>query len=222
MVNDFPRTLSLLRQEKRISQRTAAQELGVSQALLSHYENGVREPGLSFVVRAADYYSVSVDFLLGRTMARDGAAILPEELPDMSQARDNTLRGSATALLSKKLMVNSVSMFFDLLGQTGNRPLISEVSFLLNAGFYKVFRLVYHMDKKNSGGVFATPVACFSELCDAQIKLSEGRLRQMAATKDMPEVPDLTMEMLSREYPQLTPSLLAVLHNVSEKIEERG
>ena len=46
MVQDFPRTLSLLRQERRISQRKAAAELQVSQALLSHYENGVREPML--------------------------------------------------------------------------------------------------------------------------------------------------------------------------------
>ena len=88
MVNDFPRTLCLLRQEKKISQRKAAGELGVSQALLSHYENGVREPGLSFVVRAADYYGVSADFLLGRTMARDGGAILAEDLArrDMNDA----------------------------------------------------------------------------------------------------------------------------------------
>ena len=67
MVNDFPRTLSLLRKEKKISQRKAAGDLGVSQALLSHYENGMREPGLEFLVRAADYYGVSADYLLGRT-----------------------------------------------------------------------------------------------------------------------------------------------------------
>ena len=42
---DFSRTLALLRQEKGISQRKAAKELGISQALLSHYENGIREPG---------------------------------------------------------------------------------------------------------------------------------------------------------------------------------
>ena len=38
---DFSRTLALLRQEKGISQRKAAKELGISQALLSHYENGI-------------------------------------------------------------------------------------------------------------------------------------------------------------------------------------
>ena len=65
MSSEFSRTLSLLRQEKGVSQRLAAGELGISQALLSHYENGIREPGLAFVVRACDYYGVSADFILG-------------------------------------------------------------------------------------------------------------------------------------------------------------
>ena len=69
---DFSRTLALLRQEKEISQRKAAADLGISQALLSHYENGVREPGLAFVKKACDYYHVSADYLLGRTLDRDG------------------------------------------------------------------------------------------------------------------------------------------------------
>ena len=81
---DFSRTLSLLRQERGISQRAAAQELGISQALLSHYENGIREPGLNFVVRACDYYAVSADFLLGRTLSRNGTTISTEELYDAS------------------------------------------------------------------------------------------------------------------------------------------
>ena len=72
---EFSRTLSLLRQEKKVSQRAAAQALGISQALLSHYENGIREPGLVFVVKACDYYGVSADFLLGRTLSRDGTTI---------------------------------------------------------------------------------------------------------------------------------------------------
>ena len=65
MKEDFARTLALLRQERGISQRQAANALGVSQALLSHYENGAREPGLDFVCRACDYYGVSADYVLG-------------------------------------------------------------------------------------------------------------------------------------------------------------
>ena len=61
----FARSLAKLRKDKKVSQRTAAAALGVSQALLSHYENGLREPGLEFLVNAGKYYGCSVDRLLG-------------------------------------------------------------------------------------------------------------------------------------------------------------
>ncbi len=67
MERNFPETLSALRKGRNISQRQAAADLGISQALLSHYENGAREPGLSFVCRACDYYGVTADYLLGRS-----------------------------------------------------------------------------------------------------------------------------------------------------------
>ena len=67
MERSFPETLSALRKGRNISQRQAAADLGISQALLSHYENGAREPGLSFVCRACDYYGVTADYLLGRS-----------------------------------------------------------------------------------------------------------------------------------------------------------
>ena len=63
----FSAVLHRLRLEKGLSQRAVAADLGISQALLSHYENGAREPGLAFVCRACDYYGVSADYLLGRT-----------------------------------------------------------------------------------------------------------------------------------------------------------
>ena len=71
---DFCAILARLRKEKGVSQRKAASDLNISQALLSHYENGAREPGLAFVCRACDYYGVTADYILGRTTdAGDGA-----------------------------------------------------------------------------------------------------------------------------------------------------
>ena len=67
MSKTFPEVLSQMRRSRGLSQRQAAAELNISQALLSHYENGAREPGLAFVCRACDYYGVSADYLLGRT-----------------------------------------------------------------------------------------------------------------------------------------------------------
>lgn len=63
---NFSAALSELRRQRNLSQRQVAADLGVSQALLSHYENGLREPRLDFVVKVCDYYDVSADFILGR------------------------------------------------------------------------------------------------------------------------------------------------------------
>ena len=63
----FAKRLSRLRHEAEWSQRRAASDLNVSQALLSHYENGAREPKLEFVVKACNYYGVSADYILGRS-----------------------------------------------------------------------------------------------------------------------------------------------------------
>ena len=127
MATDFSRTLSLLRQEKGISQRKAAGEMGISQALLSHYENGIREPGLAFVVKACDYYHVSADYLLGRTLSRDGAIIGADDLYD-STGEKGTLKGSILATLQKKLVVNTANVLFDLLGKTGSRQAINAAA----------------------------------------------------------------------------------------------
>ena len=85
MPRTFSEAMSALRREQGLSQRKAASELHISQALLSHYENGAREPGLEFVVRACDYYGVSADYLLGRTDEPGGAA-LRERLRSLSQS----------------------------------------------------------------------------------------------------------------------------------------
>ena len=63
----FAENLGKLRRCAGVSQKEAAAALKVSQALLSHYENGIREPGLDFVCRAADYYKVSTDDLMGHS-----------------------------------------------------------------------------------------------------------------------------------------------------------
>ena len=68
----FAQILSELRRTAGLSQRKAAADLNISQALLSHYENSAREPGLNFVCRVCDYYNVTADYLLGRSPNPDG------------------------------------------------------------------------------------------------------------------------------------------------------
>lgn len=67
----FGDILAELRHEKELNQRELASELHISQALLSHYEKGTREPGLPFIGRLCDYFGVTADFILGRSERTD-------------------------------------------------------------------------------------------------------------------------------------------------------
>ena len=89
----FSANLSSLRREKGVSQKQAAEALGISQALLSHYEKGIRECHLDFVQKAADYYGVTSDYLLGITESRQQTNELfsPEELSDDQHMIPKTL-----------------------------------------------------------------------------------------------------------------------------------
>lgn len=56
-----------LRKAKGISQLKLALDLNTSQNTISRYETGEREPGLVELIKIADYFNVSVDYLLERT-----------------------------------------------------------------------------------------------------------------------------------------------------------
>ena len=56
-----------LRKARRITQVRLAMELNMSQNTVSRYENGEREPGIAELIKIADYFDVSVDYLLERT-----------------------------------------------------------------------------------------------------------------------------------------------------------
>lgn len=59
-----------LRIEKGLKQKEIAENIGMSMQALSNYENGLREPDFATLNTLADYFGVSVDYLLGRTDER--------------------------------------------------------------------------------------------------------------------------------------------------------
>lgn len=223
MASDFSRTLALLRKEKKISQRTAAGDLDVSQALLSHYENGLREPGLSFVVRAADYYGVSCDYLLGRSMARDGSAVSLGRVRDVSAEQGeqaDTLTGT-----QRRLIVNSAALLFELIEQTGSAQLSNEVTAYFSIAIYKVFRYLYMADSESVEAAFRTSTAQFDGLCNAKMCLGELRIR--AAAQGSGEFgmerediywPSLAPADIARNFSGLSQSLLSLLQTVADMI----
>lgn len=227
-VNDaFPRIITLLRKEKGISQKQAAVELQVSQALLSHYEKGIRECGLDFLVRAANYYQVSCDYLLGRTPDRTGAVLTVEDLPDADfQNNDKQFKGSVLAVLNKKLVTNSMTIVFDLLQKSGNRALIHQVSAFMMLGVYLSFRLVYATDAKNPQGLFEIPSgsACGYALAAMQRAMTDGQctVHGLCAKADALEDAQrlaLSPEVLKEQYPYFYQSLTNLIQRAEKEMK---
>ena len=59
--------LKELRRQRRITQQKLAIELGMSQNTISRYESGEREADYQTLILFADYFDVSIDYLLERT-----------------------------------------------------------------------------------------------------------------------------------------------------------
>jgi len=138
MSAEFSDILGMLRHEKGISQRCAAADLGVSQALLSHYENGIREPGLPFVIKACKYYGVSADFLLGIDVVRGGETSVYKIIDDM-QANDNP---------KVRLFANAIGLMLRVLEKVGDEELISEATIFTGCSTYILFRYLLKFNEQ--------------------------------------------------------------------------
>ena len=228
---EFNRIIKLLRKERGITQKQAAEDLGVSQALLSHYEKGIRECGLDFVVRAADFYGVSCDYLLGRSPERTGMMLSVDEIPEEDEnIKDNVFRGSILPVLNKKLIVNSLGVLFDLLQRAKSKTLTTEVSSFLMLSVYRMFRLIYNANPKNQQSLFQLSKVTANAQAAAQMTLNEANVSAMVSGENIRGVESLkgsealymTTDTISENYPQLSSSLFNLIQNSESKLIKGG
>ena len=220
---EFNRIITLLRKERGITQKQAAQDLGISQAQLSHYEKGIRECGLAFVVQVADYYDVSCDYLLGRSAERSGQTITVEELPEGNSATGGSVyRGSVLPTMYKKLIENSLDILYDKLQESRDKQLVVGVSSYLMLAVYKMFRLLYEASPKNVSGMFRVGSARWDRSADAAMSMAEGDLAAALTGEDgtrdslEPATLALSTDQLARDYPRHATSLFNLVKNAEE------
>lgn len=212
--------MKLLRKERGLRQKEAAEQLGIAQALLSHYENGKRECGLDFLVHVADFYGVSVDYILGRTNSRTGTVIAQEELPEssVSESYSGAPKGAVT-LLRKKLITNSLEVIFSLLMKTQNQNLSKSVGSYLLTAVYRAYRMVFAAGGKNDENSFAIPPEAVSGMCAAKMSLDE--VKATAATADgTVDEQSITGSRIEKEFPRQSAALFSVVTNVERDIQK--
>ena len=66
-MSNLPERMLALRKEKKLTQEAASEQSGIVLRTYSRYEKGEREPTVSIAWKLADFYNVSIDYLVGRT-----------------------------------------------------------------------------------------------------------------------------------------------------------
>lgn len=223
MSNEFPRIITLLRKEKKLSQKQVATDLDISQALLSHYEKGIRECGLDFIIKIADYYDVSCDYLLGRTTERNGAKITVEDIPN----NNSVSYGNVLSQLNKKIVQNSTNLLFDVAESTCNKNIEVAVADYLMTSVYKMFRLLYSANPHNPQAIFALPYELYKGYSSAFQNIKEAETEALAKGTSVNKIqpisknnaPVLSQEILSKKYPVYSTSMLNLIRIVESNIK---
>lgn len=215
--------MTLLRKERKLSQKKAAEDLGVSQGLLSHYEKGKRECGLDFLVRAADYYNVSCDYLLGRSPEPKGQTISIEDIPeDDPNQRDKVTPGSVMIAFNKKLVNNSLNVFFAMLSKCRSAVMIKETSGYLMLAVYKMFRYLYSANPKNDQNFFMIDKDISPAGTNAAMNICEAKLNAAVNNVDPQDAEELAIstQSLAEEFPRYYSSMVNLIKNSEARVKE--
>lgn len=202
MNTEFPRIMTLRRKERKISQKQAAADLGISQALLSHYEKGIRECGLDFLVKAADYYNVSCDYLLGRTAS-------PNENLTSSDNNKNICDDI-------NMISDSADILLSLCSSSENKTLENDAVSYIILNLYKLFRMLYNSNDENNSLFFKIPELPAEDLTDSVIMKMCASIK-LKSKENLNK--SITTDSLSEEYPK-TPSLMKLIKSSEDKISE--
>lgn len=211
----FSKNLVMLRKERGLSQKKVSEDLNISQALLSHYEKGIRECGLDFVVHAADYFGVSCDFLLGRSDRRE--MYRSDIQPKM------TGNGKQPSGLN-----SAVIIVFAILKKINSKSLTREVTHYFRAAVYTIFRLLYSANtsnEKSAKDLFSLRPELYSAITDAQMSVSLAKCRTMLSgvpsengdSIRQEDLPLLDREILSGEFSKHSSALFDLIESTEKQ-----
>ena len=216
MCEEFSKRLTAIRKDKKITQKQAASDLGVSQALLSHYEKGVRECGLEFIIKACNYYGVSADYLLNLSADTKGTVLSEDDMADPQSQRG---KGDIALMLGKKVVFNGVDMIYDIAAAVKDKELTLALNeyFFLTA--YRAFRALYDSNEANPKGFFLVDKADAANLTDAALYKTLAQLNR-ACVSTAENAPVLGQSAIEQNYPERASGMLNLIKNAETKIRK--
>ena len=224
MNNDFPRILTLLRNERGMSQKKVAADLGISQALLSHYE---KESGnADWTSWCAPPPITMCPVTICWDVRRIAMAWGPTSPGRKSPSQDQPVSPVED---QRRMLVYSINIVFGILQKINSEGLTRHMSAFLSCAVYKMFRLLYGARGKNPQEAFSLDRRLYGAQTDAHMALSEAKARYLLEGGDLEDaagippqiLPQLTPEKLSQEYPHYADSLFEVVRDTEQAALEK-
>lgn len=86
----FKSRIRELREENHLSMKELGDKIGSSDAAVCKWENGITEPKSAYILKLANFFNVSTDYLLGRADEL-GGTVLPSPAPELPQDEQQLL-----------------------------------------------------------------------------------------------------------------------------------
>ena len=150
-----------------------------------------------------------------------------EDIPGPETARDGVYKGSVLPTMNKKLIANSLNILFDKLGDCKDKTLVTEVSAYLMLAVYKMFRLLYSAQPKNTASLFSLTPGRWQGYTDAAMSVAQANAEGVLSGEDtrdkgaLQESLAMTSESLSRDYPLYATSLLNLIKTSEARAERQ-
>lgn len=211
MSKSFGNTITYLRKERGITQKQVAEDLEISQALLSHYEKGIRECSLDFVIKTADYYGVSCDYILGVSAQRN-----PGEMEESAEKQENK---AMLENLNRRVIVNTVDFIFRILMEINEREITKASAEMMMSTLYSLIRILYKNNSDNDEDFFQKSTYSYefrnnSLFEDRKARLIE-KITEYSKSRSKEKV-ELSYQIISEKYSDLASSVLNLIHNTEK------
>ncbi|OJU15131.1 MAG: hypothetical protein BGN88_03045 [Clostridiales bacterium 43-6] len=216
MANNFSVVITALRKEHGLSQKQAAESLHVSQALLSHYEKGIRECGLDFIVKVADFYNVTCDYILGRSKERDDKNTYFDGIVNDAENNPDIFK-------HKRQIFNCLNIIYDITGKLQSRAVTTEICGILSLYIYHILRQMGTINMKDSNDIFGSDMIKSMFLTEAQLKLRYAKLIDLlksdedASYQRNKDTISLRPERLEASYPLYAKSMNSLIDEIQKK-----
>lgn len=194
--NKFAQRLSLIRKKSGLSQKQAAEKLGISQGLLSHYERGIRECGLDFVLKVSKVFDVSCDYLLGST----------------ENERNEKLSKKPKLYLGRNNLQNAIDLLYSITARFGNPKIHLDINNLMYAQIYSDIRLLHSiLTDDDMADIFSLPYNLALSRSEAMRTNSmENAIMKMIEAEKI----SLSKADLKAQYPMNYNSIMSIIETV--------